>query len=65
VAFPVPVPGPVIRYSDLWASEHARGQEEGVKDRPCAVILVTVDRADAQVVTVLVVRVAHRREADR
>lgn len=43
MVFPVPVPGLVIRYSYLWASEHARGQEEEVKDRPCAVVLVTQD----------------------
>lgn len=51
--FPDPVPGLVIRYGYLWASEHARGQEEGAKDRPCAVILVTKDDADERVVTVL------------
>jgi hypothetical protein len=53
VAFPIPVPGLVIRYGYLWASEHARGQEEGVKDRPCAVILATANEAGDQVVTVL------------
>ena len=53
MAFPVPVPGLIIRYSYLWASEHARGQEEGVKDRPCAVVLVTIDQAGNQVVTAL------------
>ena len=53
MAFPVPVPGVVIRYSYLWASEHARGQEEGVKDRPCAVVLATTNEAGDQVVTVL------------
>jgi hypothetical protein len=53
VAFPVPVPGLVIRYSYLWAAEHARGQEEGVKDRPCAIILTTAKEAGDQVVTVL------------
>lgn len=53
MTFPAPVPGLVIRYSYLWSSEHARGQEEGVKDRPCAVILVTTDEAGDQVVTVL------------
>ena len=53
MAFPVPVPGLVIRYGDLWASEHARGQEEGVKDRPCAVVLATTNEAGDQVVTVL------------
>ncbi|HUI61412.1 MAG TPA: hypothetical protein VLX90_14385 [Steroidobacteraceae bacterium] len=51
--FPDPVPGLVIRYSYLWASEHAAGQEEGVKDRPCAVILVTEGEAGERVVTVL------------
>jgi hypothetical protein len=53
VAFPAPVPGLVIRYSYLWASEHARGQEEGVKDRPCAVVLAATDEAGDQIVTVL------------
>jgi hypothetical protein len=53
VAFPVPVPGLVIRYSYLWASEHARGQEEGVKDRPCAIVLATANEAGDQMVTVL------------
>ena len=51
--FPDPVPGLVIRYGYLWASEHAAGQEECVKDRPCAVILVTEDEAGERVVTVL------------
>ena len=53
MAFPVPVPGLVIRYSYLWASEHARGQEEGVKDRPCAVVLAIANESSDQVVTVL------------
>lgn len=53
MALPALVPGLVIRYSYLWASEHARGQEEGVKDRPCAVVLATTDEAGNQVVTVL------------
>ena len=49
---PDPVPGLVIRYSYLW-KEYGRGQEEGVKDRPCAVILVSVDDGGDRVVTVL------------
>ncbi|GAA0761825.1 type II toxin-antitoxin system PemK/MazF family toxin [Ideonella azotifigens] len=53
MAFPAPVPGLVIRYSYLWSTEHARGQEEGVKDRPCAVILVTTGEEGNKVVTVL------------
>ncbi|MGA7676561.1 MAG: hypothetical protein WCA78_16130 [Rhizomicrobium sp.] len=53
VALPQPVPGLVIRYSYLWLEEHRKGQEEGVKDRPCAVILVTQDAEGEQLVTVL------------
>jgi hypothetical protein len=53
VAFPEPVPGLVIHYSYLWRREYERGQEEGVKDRPCAVIMVVTDDHDNKVVTVL------------
>jgi hypothetical protein len=53
VAFPEAAPGLVIRYSYLWAEEHRRGREEGVKDRPCAVILVTMNDDDERLVTVL------------
>ena len=48
-----PVPGLVIRYAYLWREEQQRGHEEGRKDRPCAVILVTTDDHGDQVVTVL------------
>ena len=53
MALPDPVPGLVIRYSYLWAEEYGRGQEEGTKDRPCAVVLVTTDVAGERRVTVL------------
>jgi hypothetical protein len=53
VAFPAAVPGLVIRYSYLWQAEHQRGQQEGVKDRPCAVILVTRNDEGTEMVTVL------------
>ncbi len=62
MVFPAPVPGLVIRYSYLWRSEHARGLEEGVKDRPCAVILVTSGLAGDQIVTVL--PITHAPPAD-
>jgi hypothetical protein len=62
VAFPEPVPGLVIRYGYLWAAEHKRGQDEGAKDRPCAVILVTVNEDDEQVITVL--PISHSPPAD-
>jgi hypothetical protein len=51
--FPEPVPGLVIRYSYLWRAEHARGQEEGVKDRPCAIVLSNVELEGARRVVVL------------
>lgn len=44
-SWPDPVPGLVIRYSYLWNSEHAAGREEGVKDRPCAIVLATPSRS--------------------
>jgi hypothetical protein len=62
VAFPEPAPGLVIRYSYLWAEEHRRGQEEGVKDRPCAVILSTTNVDGERVVTVL--PISHTPPAD-
>lgn len=36
--FPTPIAGLVIRYSYLWHREHEQGREEGLKDRPCAII---------------------------
>ena len=50
---PVPEPGLVISYSYLWRSEYEQDQEEGVKDRPCAVILISEDAAGETVVTVV------------
>ena len=50
---PKPVPGLVIRYSYLWREEHSRGQEEGVKDRPCAIVLAVANENGEEIVTVL------------
>jgi hypothetical protein len=50
---PTPCAGLVIRYAFIWKDEAARGLEDGAKDRPCAVILVTEDDADGPTVTVL------------
>jgi hypothetical protein len=46
VNWPVPQAGLVIRYSYLWESEARQGREEGVKDRPCAVILVLLRESE-------------------
>ena len=51
--FPKPVAGQVISYAYLWQSEHLLGQEEGLKDRPCAVILVIATEDGEERVTVL------------
>jgi hypothetical protein len=53
LAFPEPVAGLVLRYSYLWHAEHRRGQEEGVKDRPCAVVMVVTGDEGNKTVTVL------------
>ena len=50
---PIPKPGQVIRYAYLWADEHDKGQEEGSKDRPVAIILATVARHNNLSVAVL------------
>lgn len=41
MSFPEPRNGLVIRYSFLWSAEAQAGRDEGAKDRPCAIILVT------------------------
>lgn len=43
MTWPIPQPGLVIRYSYLWHREAQQGREEGVKDRPCAVVLAIQD----------------------
>jgi len=53
VPLPQPAPGLVIRYRNLWREEHLKGQEEGVKDRPCAIILAVTNENDDRIVTVL------------
>jgi hypothetical protein len=62
LAFPEPLPGLVIRYSYLWRAEQARGQEEGVKDRPCAIVLSSVELDGARRVVVLPITHAPPKE---
>ncbi len=62
MTLPTPEPGLVIRYSYLWLSEHRAGREEGVKDRPCAIILTLINDADDQ--RVLVVPITHSPPTD-
>jgi hypothetical protein len=39
VSLPAPRVGLVIRHLFLWSHEAQEGKDEGVKDRPCAVVL--------------------------
>jgi hypothetical protein len=59
VTWPLPQPGLVIRYSYLWLAEHRSGREEGVKDRPCVIVLCVHD--DLGTPTVVTVPVTHSR----
>ncbi len=57
MSWPEPKPGLVIRYSYLWQREHDAGRDEGVKDRPCAIVLA-VEAADGETM-VYVLPVTH------
>lgn len=61
---PAPQPGLVIRYSYLWRDEARRGQEEGAKDRPCAVILTVQGEDDHTDVAVLPIMHTPPRASD-
>jgi len=63
VSLPVPRPGLVICYSYLWAEEHNKGREEGVKDRPCAIVAARQIIEGRDVVTVVPVTHAPPRNA--
>jgi len=62
VDIPWPTVGSVIRYSFLWRREAARGQEEGAKDRPCAIVVAS-KVADGDH-TVIVLPVTHTPPRD-
>lgn len=62
MALPIPEPGLVVRYAFLWRGAAARGQDEGDKDRPCAVVLTT--RNDQGDIVVVVLPITHARPRD-
>jgi hypothetical protein len=43
MALPTPAPGLVISYAYLWRDQDVAGATEGRKNRPCAVVVTTVD----------------------
>ena len=60
---PDPRPGLVISYAYLWRSEAELGREEGVKDRPCVIILAAERKGGELLVTVAPISHAAPREA--
>ncbi len=52
MSLPAPQPGLVISYAYLWAREHDRGAEEGIKDRLCAIVAARQVIEGREVVTV-------------
>lgn len=58
-----PQPGEVIGYAYLWEREARQGQIEGVKNRPCAVVLSVV-RADEET-QIVVAPITHSPPAER
>ena len=53
MSLPKPRPGLVISYSYLWAEEHHAGRDEGIKDRPCAIIAARQIIEGREIVTVV------------
>lgn len=58
---PIPQPGDVLSYAYLWSHEADRGQEEGLKDRPVAVV---VARLTGRGLTELIVLPVTHRQPD-
>jgi hypothetical protein len=58
VPLPKPEPGLVVRYAFLWREQADRGQDEGEKNRPCAVVMTATDGQGDTIVVVL--PVTHR-----
>jgi hypothetical protein len=42
-----------VSYAYLWRSDFEQGQEEGTKDRPCAIVLIARDDQGDTIVTVV------------
>ena len=53
MALPVPEPGLVISYTYLWHSEYEDGREDGVKHRPCVIVIAANDQIGKKLVTVV------------
>ena len=56
---PTPEPGRVIHYEYLWRHEYEAGEDEGSKQRPCAII-VAITNEKGKIETI-VAPITHRR----
>lgn len=56
MTLPKPAPGLVINYSFLWPHEADRGNQEGAKDRPCAIVIAAQSSGE-----ILVVPISHTK----
>jgi hypothetical protein len=65
MAHPPTQPGQVIRYAYLWWNEARTGRQEGIKDRPCGVVLTRIAESGHTVVYVLpITHTAPMKEED-
>jgi hypothetical protein len=64
LSWPEPRPGLVIRYAYLWRREADAGRDEGVKDRPCAIIVAVKTEAGETMVYALPITHTPPRIAD-
>jgi hypothetical protein len=62
VSLPKPLPGLVIRYNYLWASDAADGQDTGDKERPAAIVMA-VDIAGTSEVRIFALPITHSKPA--
>lgn len=59
MTWPTPQPGLVIRYSYLWECEAEAGREEGIKDRPCTIVLaVATEQGHTRVIVLPITHTA-------
>lgn len=62
MSLPGPLPGLVVRYRYLWADDAAKGDEEGDKARPAAIVM-TVDAPGTGSARVYVLPITHASPA--
>lgn len=53
MSIPKPITGSIIGYNYLWKQQHERGETEGRKARPCAVLLCISNQSLCEQVIVL------------